>query len=135
VDVSAFAVAAYHSAYLPLARPTVEAIVWIRAAVIDAPAVDVSLRLWTPLGAAVTVLREVSPGTRDLRDTAIWLDDRTLECSAGRWTGGARAYELFVAVSPRGVGDVLLATRVVVVAAGAVVGRALIAVTWTLTSG
>jgi hypothetical protein len=110
---------------------TVEAIVWIRAPEIDEPAVDVSLRLWTPLGATLTVLREVSPATRDLRDAAIRLDERTLEFSAGRWTGGARAYELAVAVPARDVGDELLAARLVVGAAGTVVGRALITVTWT----
>jgi hypothetical protein len=131
VDVSAFAVAAYHSAYLPVAGSTVEAIVWIRAAVIDEPAADVSLLLWMPVGATLTTLREVSPATRDLRDAAIRLDDRTLECSAGRWTGGARAYELAVAVAPRDVGEELLAARVVVSAGGTVLGRALIAVTWT----
>jgi hypothetical protein len=130
VDVIAFAVAAYHSAYLPVAGSTVDAIVWIRASV-DEPAVDVSLLLWMPLGATLTALREVSPAIRDLRDEAIRRDDRTLECSTGRWTGGARAYELAVAVAPRDVGDELLAARVVVSAGGAVVGRALIAVTWT----
>jgi hypothetical protein len=131
VDVTAFAVAAYHSAYLPVACSTVEAIVWVRASGLDEPAVDVSLLLWMPLGATLTTLREVSPTTRDLRDAAIRLDDRTLECPTGRWTGGARAYELAVAVPARSVGDELLAARVVVSAAGTVVSRALIAVTWT----
>jgi hypothetical protein len=131
VDVTAFAVAAYHSAYLPVTASTVEAIVWVRASAVDGPAVDVSLLLWMPLGATLTTLREVSPATRDLRDAAIRLDDRTLECPTGRWTGGARAYELAVAVPPRNASDELLATRVVVSAGETVVGRALIAVTWT----
>jgi hypothetical protein len=129
--VSAFAVAAYHSAYLPVGGTMVEAIVWIRASVIDEPAVDVCLRLWLPLGATLALLREVSPATRDLRDAATRLDERTLQCSAGRWTGGSRAYELGVSVPPRAVGDELLAARLVVAAAGKVVGRALIAVAWT----
>jgi hypothetical protein len=131
VDVTAFAVAAYHSAYLPVDGSTVEAIVWIRASVVDEPAVDVSLLLWMPLGATLAALREVSPATRDLRDAAIALDERMLECPTGRWTGGARAYELAVAVPPRNVGDELLAARVVVSAGGTVVGRALIAVAWS----
>lgn len=129
--MNAFAVAAYHSAYLPVGGTMVEAIVWIRASVIDEPAIDVYLRLWTPLGATLALLREVSPGTRDLRDTVTRLDERTVGCSAGRWTGGARAYELAVAVAPRDVGEELLAARVVVSAGGTVLGRALIAVTWT----
>jgi hypothetical protein len=131
VDVNAFAVAAYHSAYLPVGGTMVEAIVWIRASVIDEPAIDVYLRLWTPLGATLALLREVSPGTRDLRDTVTRLDERTVGCSAGRWTGGARAYQLGVTVPPRAIGDELLAARVVVAAAGKVVGRALVAVAWT----
>ncbi len=77
------------------------------------------------------LLRERSPSIRDLRGRAIRLDDRTVECAAGRWTDGAREYELVIALPPGRAGDDMLAARVGVVAGGVVVGRALIAVTWT----
>lgn len=129
--MTAFAVAAYHSAYLPLAGSTVEAIVWVRASAVDEPAVEVSLLVWMPLDATLITLREVSPATRDLRQAAIRVDDRTLEFPTAPWRGGARAYELAVAVAPRNIDDHLLAARVAVCAGGTLAGRALIAVTWT----
>jgi hypothetical protein len=131
VDVSAFAVAASHDTYLPVGASTVAAVVGIRASGLGEPGVDVSLRVWTPLGATLAVLREAAPGSADLRGAAVRLDDRTLECPAGRWTDGARAYELAVELPARGAGDEMLAARCGVVVAGEVVGRALIAVAWT----
>jgi hypothetical protein len=130
VDVNVFDLDARYGAYLPVDVSTVEATVRIRAAPIDEPGADVSLRLWTPRGATVTALREISPGTGDLRDSAIRLDELTLECPAGRWTGGAREYELAVAAPPRDAGDELLAARLGVVVAGEVVARTLIAVVY-----
>ena len=126
--MSGFDVAASHSGYLPVGASTVEAIVRIRGPRIDAPGVDVALRLWTPRGASVAVLREIAPATGDLRGTAVALDDLTVQYGADRWTGGSREYELAVAVPPRAAGDELLAARLAVVAGGVVVGRALIAV-------
>jgi hypothetical protein len=128
VDVSTFDVDARYGAYLPVDAATVEATIRIRAAPIDEPGADVWLRLWTPRGATVEALREVPPATGDLRDGAIRLDELTLECPAGRWTGGAREYELAVAMPPREAGDELLAARVGIVVAGELVARTLIAV-------
>ena len=126
--MTAFDVAARHSAHLPVDVSTVEATVRVRAAPIDEPGADVALRLWTPRGARVAVWREAAPATSDLRDRAIRLDEQTIECPAGRWTGGAREYELAVVVPPCEAGDELLAARLGVVVGGAVVARALIAV-------
>jgi hypothetical protein len=128
--MSAFDVTAQYGAHLPVDASTVEATVRIRAAPIDEPGVDVALRLWTPRGATVAGLREISPAAGDLRAGAIGLDELTIECPAGRWTGGAREYELAVAVPPCDAGDELLAARLGVVAGGEVVARTLIAVVW-----
>jgi hypothetical protein len=131
VDVSAFAVAELHDAYLAVGAATVEAVVWIQASGIDERGVDVSLRLWTPLGATVAALRGVSPPTGDLCDAGVRLDDRTVEYPAGRWRDGACAYELAVALPARRAGDEMLAARFVVAVAGEVVARAPIVVAWT----
>ncbi|MEA2151248.1 MAG: hypothetical protein QOD69_3078 [Solirubrobacteraceae bacterium] len=107
------------------------AVVRVGASGISEPGAHASLRLWTPLGAHVTVLREIVPTTRDLRNGATVVDDRTKEYPAGRWTDGARAYELAVGVPARAAGDEMLAARLTLVVDGQVVGPALIAVAWT----
>jgi hypothetical protein len=131
VDVSAFAVTAEYAAQLPLGASSVTAIVRAMASEIGEPGVEVSLRLWTPLGVMVSVLREISPATRDLRDGAVRLDDRTVDYPAGRWADGARDYELAVALRVRRAGDEMLAARFGVAVEGEVVARAQIAVAWT----
>ncbi|MDX6717938.1 MAG: hypothetical protein QOJ63_192 [Solirubrobacteraceae bacterium] len=128
--MSAFAVTALYDAHLPLGASRVDALVRIAASGVDEPDVLASLRLWTPVGATVAVLHERSPTTRDLRDAAIALDARTVEYPAGRWTEGAREYELAVGLPPRDAGDEMLAARVGVVVAGELVSAARIAVTW-----
>jgi hypothetical protein len=130
VDVSAFAVAAFHDAVLPVGATSLDAVIWMRAAGIGAPAIDVSLRLWTPAGVQVTALREVAPGSGDLLARGVHVDDRTSQFSAGQWTDGVREYELAVALPARNAGDAMLAARVSVVVGEEVAGHALVAVTW-----
>jgi hypothetical protein len=130
VEVSAFAVTALYDAHLPLGAAGVDAVVRVTASGLGAPGVDASLRLWTPHGATLAVLRERSPASGDLHG-ATRLDERTVEYPAGRWTDGPREYELAVALAPRGAGDEMLAARFGVAVGGEVVARAPIAVTWT----
>lgn len=130
MDVNAFAVAAAYDAHLPVGAAGVRALVRVTARDLAEPGVAVSLRLWTPLGSTIANLREVSPAIADLRERAIRLDDRTVEYPAGRWTDGAREYELAVGLPPRPAGDEMLAARFAVAAHGEVVGRAQIAVAW-----
>jgi hypothetical protein len=128
--VSAFALAALHPAHVPVAAAGVDAVLRVRASGLAEDGVDVSLRLWTPIGVRVGVLRELSP-VSDLLGRATALDERTLQCPAGRWTDGAHEYELALALPPRADGDEMLAARIGVVVAGRVEGQAPIAVTWT----
>jgi hypothetical protein len=129
--VSSFALAALHPAHVPVAAAGVDAVVRVRAAGVGEDGVDVALRLWTPIGVHVGVLRELSPASADLLGRAIALDERTLQYPAGRWTDGAREYELALALPPRANGDEMLAARIGVVVAGRVEGQAPIAVSWT----
>ena len=126
--MSAFAVAAFHDARLPVGAARLDAVVWVRAEGIDEA--DVVLRVWTPLGAALATLRELVPGTGDLLAGAVAVNERTVEVPAGRWTAGVREYELAVDLPPCRSGDELLAARVAVVAGGAIAGRAQLAVSW-----
>ena len=129
--MSAFAVAAFHDDALALGAGRVDAVVWVRPEGLGDDGADVSLRVWTPRGASIAVLREVAPATGDLLPGAVSRDERTSEFPAGRWTDCAREYELTVVLEPRGDGDRILAARVEVIAGGEVAGRAKIALTWT----
>lgn len=130
--MSALSLAAIHRPYvLVSATPDVRAIVRVRVSGVDAAGVDATLQLWTPLGATVAVLAEREPATRDLRDIAVRIDDRTITCAAGRWSDGAREYELVIALPCARAGDQMLAARVTVIADAEVVGQAPIEVTWT----
>jgi hypothetical protein len=131
VDVSALGVAAIYDPHLPVGACDVQAIVRITASELGERGVEASLRLWTPLGATVTALRERWPGSEDLRGGAIRLDERTAQYAAGRWMDGAREYELVIALPARGAGDEMLAARFSVVVDDEVVGGAPIAVAWT----
>ncbi|HEV7805913.1 MAG TPA: hypothetical protein VGO80_08845 [Solirubrobacteraceae bacterium] len=129
--MSAFAVAAFHDALLALGTDHVDAVVWVRPAGVAEDGTDVSLRVWTPVGASVVVLREVAPAITDLLAGAVRIDERTVEFAAGRWTDGAREYDLGVALAPCADGERMLAARVQVVTGGEVAGSAAVAVTWS----
>jgi hypothetical protein len=129
--MSVFAVAAFHDTLLPADATGVDAVVWIRPAGLGEDGAQVSLRVWTPVGASLAVLREVAPGAADLLADGARRDKRTVEYPAGRWTDGAYEYELGVTLPERGDGDEMLAARVEVVIDGEVAGRAAVAVIWT----
>ena len=129
--MSAFAVAAFHDELLALGSGRVDAVVWVRPAQLAPDGSDVTLRIWTPRGASVALLREVAPATADLRPAAVALDEHTTEFAAGRWTDCPHEYELAVVLAPRADGDRMLVARVEVVSGGEVAGCAAIAVTWT----
>lgn len=132
MDVSAFCVSATHQTRLLAgASCDVRALVRVRAADVGEHGVEASLRLWTPLNVTVVVLRERSPVSRELHDRAVQLDKRTVEYAAGRWTDGAREYELALALPARAAGDDMLAAQLTVVVDGKDACRAPIAVTWT----
>jgi hypothetical protein len=128
--MSAFAVAAFHDARLPVGAELLEAVVWIRATGIGE--VDASLRVWTPQGATLARLRELEPAPGDLLGGggALAIDARTVQIPAGRWQAGVREYELAVALPACASGDELLAARIGVVVDGEVAGRAQLVVSW-----
>ena len=127
--MSAFAVAAFHDARLPVGAERLEAVLWIRAAGIDE--VDASLRVWTPHGATLATLRELEPAPSDLLGGGVLaIDARTLQVPAGRWQAGVREYELAIELPACAAGDELLAARVGVVVDGELAGRAQLVVSW-----
>ena len=133
--MSAFAVAAFHDPALPAGARAVEAVLWIRAAGLGPAGAEAALTLWTPAGAELTALREVTPATADRLAGCVRVDDHTLRFDAGCWSDGVYEFELAVALPARDPGDEMLAARVGVLAAGEQVAGALIAVTWQVAPG
>jgi len=73
---------------------------------------DVRLRLWTPQGARVVFVKQVSPAIDDLTGKAALISPQVREYLTGSWAGGElRDFHVAIDVRPGGVGDELLAAR------------------------
>lgn len=92
---------------------------------------DVSLRLWTPQGASIAFVKQVSPDLLDLTDRRVAVNALTGEYPTGAWGDESRDYHVCVSVHPGAVGDEMLAARVSLVVNGAVAGQALVKAVWT----
>jgi hypothetical protein len=103
------------------------------AAAMGKAVAGVSLRLWTPEGARVRFVKQVSPGLRDLTGRRVESGPRTGDYPTGAWGGGeSRDYHVGVRVRPAAVGDRMLASRVSVVGpAGEVLGQGRVLAAWT----
>ncbi|MEU4443726.1 VWA domain-containing protein [Actinosynnema sp. NPDC050801] len=94
---------------------------------------DVSLRLWTPEGAQVRFVKQVSPGLLDLTGRRVESGPRTGDYPTGAWGGAeSRDYHVSVRVRPADVGDRMLASRVSLVGpSGDVLGQGRVLAVWT----
>ena len=92
---------------------------------------DVRLRVWTPVGASVEFLRQVSPEVVELGDSAVVVDDRVAEFATGAWGDETREYHLRLRMPPAGVGEERLAARVSLMVGDEDAGRALVRAVWT----
>ena len=103
------------------------------AAAMGKAVADVSLRLWTPEGARVVSLKQVSPGLRDLTGRRVEAGPRSGDYPTGAWGGAeSRDYHLRVRVRPANVGDRMLASRVSLVGpSGDVLGQGRVLAVWT----
>jgi hypothetical protein len=132
-DVSAVSVRVEHNQYLADGAGAVDVIVTI-AITGAASTPGLTLRLWTPAGARVEFLSQVSPSVDDLTQHRIDVADQTGDYPLGDWGVGeqdGRDYHLKVEVAAAAVGRKKLATRVSVVADHQVVGEAAVPVEWT----
>jgi hypothetical protein len=92
---------------------------------------SVSLRLWTPQGAAVKFVRQVSPAIEDLTARASAVNPQTSDYPLGAWGAESRDYHVSVHVPAREVGDEMLAGRVSLVVDDEVTSQSLVKATWT----
>lgn len=87
---------------------------------------DVTLRLWTPLGAGIRFVKQVAPAMEDLTGRRTPAGPRTGDYPTGAWGDESRDYHVGVTVPPAGIGQEMLACRVTLLTRGADgAGRAL----------
>ena len=97
---------------------------------------DVVLQVWTPQHATVKFVKQVAPTVDDLTDRRTPSGPQAGDYPTGAWgPGESRDYHVGVEVTPAGLGDVMLAARVKLLAKSAsgtdVLGQGLVRATWT----
>lgn len=73
---------------------------------------EIGLRLWTPEGATVQFLKQVSPTLEDLTDRRQDSGPRTGDYPTASWGTESRDYHVCIEVEPGGIGDEKLAGRI-----------------------
>jgi hypothetical protein len=91
----------------------------------------VALRLWTPKGATLRAVTQVSPTILDIAGRRTAIDALTGDCPTGAWGEESRQYHVSIRVPPKAIGDEMLAARIGVVVAGRCVEEALVKAIWT----
>ncbi|MEU6314565.1 VWA domain-containing protein [Streptomyces sp. NPDC047014] len=98
---------------------------------------DVSLRLWTPVGAEIQYVKQVAPAVQDLSGRRTEAGPRAGDYPTGSWGDESREYHVCVRVPGGSVGQEMLASRVTLVRPGAagepaaVLGQGLVRAVWT----
>jgi len=91
---------------------------------------DVRLRVWTPQGAELTMLKQLDPVT-DLTPSGRPSTPRTTDFPTGAWGAESRDYHLAVRLPDGAVGDDMLAARVTLLVGDEAVAQAPVRAVWT----
>ncbi len=92
---------------------------------------SVSLRLWTPQGARVALVRQVAPTIEELAVRGIESGPLTVDYPTGSWGEESRDYHVCIEVQPHGIGDEMLAGRVMLFEGDSQLAQGLIKAIWT----
>ncbi len=92
---------------------------------------DVRLRVWTPRGAEILYVKQVSPELQDLTQSRSAVNELTGDYPTGAWGDESRDYHVTVKVRPAAMGEEMLAARVSAIVDGEPVGQALVRAIWT----
>ena len=90
-----------------------------------------TLRLWTPAGAVVDFVKQVSPTVEDLTSRRVDSGPQRSDYPLGSWGAEERDYQVSITVTPAPVGKEKLAGRVSVLAGEVALGEGLIRALWT----
>lgn len=107
------------------------------ASAMDKAVADVSLRLWTPLGATIKFVKQVEPTLTDLTARRTEIPPRSGDYPTGSWGSETRDYHVCVQVPAAGTGEKMLAGRLSLVVPGVgggedqVLGKGKILAVWT----
>lgn len=93
---------------------------------------DVRLRVWSPNGATLRFIRQVTPAIEELTDRGAPVSQLASDYPTGAWAGReSRDYHLCVELLPAEVGEEKLASRISLVVGDQVLGQGLIRAVWT----
>ncbi|MCK9897230.1 VWA domain-containing protein [Frankia sp. AgB32] len=92
---------------------------------------DVWLRIWTPRGARIRFVRQVSPQIDELTDRAAAVSDLIRDYPTGAWGSETRDYHVCVDVPPAPVGGRRLAARINLLHGEDTLSTAKVEVLWT----
>ncbi|WP_193605162.1 vWA domain-containing protein [Nocardioides dongkuii] len=96
---------------------------------------DAQLRVWTPQGAQVLFVRQVSPAVEDLTARRTEINPLTGAYPTGAWSDESRDYHVAVRVAAKAIGQEQLAARVQLVIGDEVMAQGLVKATWSSDSG
>ncbi|HWI43746.1 MAG TPA: VWA domain-containing protein [Nocardioides sp.] len=92
---------------------------------------DAKLRVWTPQGAEVLFVRQVSPTVEDLTSRRTPVNPLTGDYPTGAWADESRDYHVAVRVPAKAIGQEQLAARVQLALGDDVVTQGLVKATWS----
>ncbi|WP_028654244.1 vWA domain-containing protein [Nocardioides sp. J54] len=92
---------------------------------------DASLRVWTPQGAEVLFVRQVSPTVEDLTHRRTPVNPLTGDYPTGAWSDESRDYHIAVRVPAKAIGQEQLAARVQLAMGDDIVTQGLVKATWS----
>ena len=92
---------------------------------------DAQLRVWTPQGAQVLFVRQVSPSVEDLTGRRTPVNALTGAYPTGSWADESRDYHVSVRLPPKALGQEQLAARVQVAVGDQVMAQGLVKAKWS----
>lgn len=92
---------------------------------------EAQLRVWSPQGAQVLFVRQVSPTVEDLTDRRTTINPLTGGYPTGAWADESRDYHVAVRVAAKAIGQEQLAARVQLVVGDDVLTQGLVKATWS----
>ena len=92
---------------------------------------EAQLRVWSPQGAQVLFVRQVSPTVEDLTDRRVVINPLTGGYPTGAWSDESRDYHVAVRVAAKAIGQEQLAARVMLAVGDDVLAQALVKATWS----
>ena len=92
---------------------------------------DVSIRLWTPVGAEIGFVKQAYPEIDDLTDRRAVVSEREGDYPTGAWGDEVRDYHVSITVPAHKPGDEMLAGRLKLVIDGEVAAETMIKAIWS----